>query len=288
MEIKAMIARRRLCPKTGANPTAIGESVRPAGRAIRAATLAMAGGLLAAHPAAATTIVIDALVANYHSTTPDGVFRANDGSLHGAPLVGHLADSGAPPADGYYATIVQFALPTLPAGALVTSATLGFGASVNPAAGDVAFRGYVTPSSGLDPANVYGGTDLGVIRLSATNAFDVSWLIGVDIDALPSGWNAGFSFRQISDSCFVPSISECQALATIGGPDPTLSITYDVAPPPPTVGVPESPTWLVLLAGFSLLGLRMRRRRAPNRPVRSARRAAALGPALGCAGADWS
>ena len=237
-----------------------------------ALALAAASGLCL--PAnATTTITLNALVQGYFSTSPDGPFGFGQNfSGHNDATVGHLRSDVAA-FDGYYAAIMQFALPTLPVNAVVTNATLSFpsllgGLGGGPAAlGDTSLHGFVAPSSTLDPGNIDSGYDLGIVRPTGPVDVDVTWLIGLYLDSLPAGWFAGFSFRQVADDCasaqWRGSCFDILGSQRPDGdlPDPTLSITYDIpAPPPPLGSVPEPASWAMMLVGFASIGGAMRRR----------------------------
>lgn len=228
-------------------------------------------GASAAPASAATTITQNALVQGYYSTSPNGPFGIGQNfSGHGDATVGHLK-SDVEAFDGYYAAIMQFALPTLPADAVVTNATFSFtpyfAFNGSAALGDTSLHGFVTPSSILDPNNLDGGYDLGILRPSGPVNVDVTWLIGLDLDSLPPGWFAGFSFRQVADNCAAAQQPGGYCFDILGSqgagrfPVPTLSITYDIpAPPPPLGSVPEPASWAMMLAGFASIGGVMRRR----------------------------
>lgn len=239
-----------------------------------ALALAAASGLCLSTPAnATTTITLNALVQGYFSTSPDGPFGFGPNfSGHNDATVGHLRSDVAA-FDGYYAAIMQFALPILPADAVVTNATLSFPTEFGgigdgfAALGDTSLHGFVAPSSTLDPGNIDNGYDLGIVRPRGPVDVDVTWLIGLDLDSLPAGWFAGFSLRQVANNC-----ENAQRDGTCfdilgsqrpdsGLPDPTLSITYDIpAPPPPLGSAPEPASWAMMLLGFASIGGAMRRR----------------------------
>ena len=88
-----------------------------------------------------------------------------------------------------------------------------------------------------------------------------------DLDSLPAGWFAGFSFRQVAENCADAQRPGGYCFDFLGSqgpgrfPVPTLSITYDIpAPPPPLGSVPEPASWAMMLVGFASIGGAMRRR----------------------------
>ncbi len=206
----------------------------------------------------------------FWSATPDGGFQWNNAGGDAYPnntqaMAGHLGryDGGscglASPC-GYYAALVQWALPTLPDNAVVTHASLGFTLSggMN---GFIDVSSYTTSSAALDPARIGTGPTAFSLIWDADYAVDVTGLLVADLGAASSGSHVGFAFQHETGSCPSGSVmfDACRAYVGLAFAPPTLTLTYDV----PTVSaVPEPPSSLLMAAGLATLWGATRRRTA--------------------------
>jgi hypothetical protein len=215
-------------------------------------------------PALATTITVNGSTESYHSDSPNGPFAFVTGVYNGSyASVGHIISGLNNPVDGYYASLMQFVLPTIPAKAVVKDVELTFSGLPGDRSGDIMMTVYSTQGTGFDPAKIGSGAKYGVIHPIGEYTLDVTYVIGNQLASLPAGSTAGFSFKQIAENCtFLQSNNTCfNILGSTGGgayPIPTLSITYDEV----TTAVPEPSTWALMMIGFGLVGGAMWRRRS--------------------------
>jgi len=235
--------------------------------AFAAATLAATSSM------ASTTVDEQAQVQGYWSADPGGPWGVNAGNFsgHGTATVGHIKGMANEAFNGYYAALMQFELPVLPANAALESATLSFEAFPYDARsnGPVRWTAIANVSGSLDPADVGAGTDLGLLPLvSGTDVVqhaDVTSLVRSYFNNVGPGTFAEFSFLHAADSgnpayCGYLTCNDLVELGVDAGlPDqyfmhPTLSITYFLhADPPPLTSVPEPPTWLLTVSALGLL-----------------------------------
>ncbi|MBR0688809.1 PEP-CTERM sorting domain-containing protein [Bradyrhizobium manausense] len=223
-------------------------------RFVALAALASCAVVTNAATAAAATIVVNGLTEGYHSSSPNGPFALDPGSFAGASAtVGHIITGNS--IDGYYAALMQFSLPTLPADAVVTNSTLTFSGIGGNRAGDILLTAYATQGTAFDPNKIRGGSTYGVIHVDGQTVMDLTDLIAYELKILPAGSTAGFSFSQAAENCtYVGFNGSCFDIlgssAGNGYPIPTLTISYDVV----TTAVPEPSTWAMMIVGFGLLG----------------------------------
>ncbi len=216
-------------------------------------------------PAKAATITVNGQTASYNSDSPNGPFAYKAHAYNGAyASVGHI-NSGLTNAaiDGYYASLMQFVLPTLPAKAVVKDVELTFGGFPGDRSGDIMMTVYSTQGTGFDPGNIGAGAKYGVIHPIGLYTLDVTYVIANQLADLPAGSTAGFSFKQIAENCtFLQVNNTCfNILGGSAGTNlfiPTLAITYDEV----TTAVPEPSTWAMMMIGFGLVGGAIWRRRS--------------------------
>lgn len=228
------------------------------------------GSLLGAVPAAAMTVVLTPQVWTFRAPNYDGNYQATE-TLFGGPSYGTVGRYGLPgdgpdvqypPTDGDYASTLEFLLPELPEGAVVTSADLRILSTFNQNGGGIEVFAYTAPTTERDPSRLNRGGYLttfnGTLARGQTFApFDVTDIAAFSLENL-AGSYLGFSFRQVDFNC-----RGCRMELGFGNdvnPLPILSITYEI-PDPPVTPVPEPSSWALAIAGFGLTGAALRRRR---------------------------
>jgi hypothetical protein len=157
---------------------------------------------------------------------------------------------------------MDFMVPTLPADAVVTAASLII-ANYETFEGPNVYEvdTYTAPSSIADPARANVRNFVTSFQLQVNpNPFslDVTSAVLTDLSASPHYSDIGFSIRQIADN----SGYDCSArLGESVYEVPELSITYEIQPTPPTTAVPEPSAWAMLFAGVGTVGAAVRSRR---------------------------
>ena len=240
----------------------------------RLALVAALGPLLVCAPATATMVIVD-------PTTESWGLCSLAGNRCGASAETFMIVGGNSQ-QNFSTGAVEYALPTLPQGATLLSASLSIGAYS--LYGETGRQGWRDEALGNVNVASYAGNGLFdsddpfhqervdfTLTHAATRLYDVTSL--VDMYLGTGSTFVGFSFWQspvavcgYGNRCEVSLTGDTTEFAFQFDPanahGPRLSIDFAEAPPPPLSSVPEPAAWLTLLSGAALVGLRKR----PLRP----------------------
>jgi hypothetical protein len=248
-------------------------SIPTSSRQVLVTALVAGATVLCQAPASASTTVtiggeVKAYVARDYSQNYTEV-----SSFPGIAYVGIFTSGRYPEKDGRMAATFDFLAPTLPTSAVVTSAKLIF-KNYETFEGPNVYEvdTYTAPSSIVDPARANVRTPATTFQLYVSAdpfQVDVTSALLANLAASPSYPDIGFSIRQIADNCgasgnFNDGYPGYDCSARFGDTSvyeqPLLSITYDIAsPPPPVSTVPEPANWAMLAVAFGLVGAGRRR-----------------------------
>ncbi len=222
------------------------------------ATLSVAG---LTTPAAATTNSITPQTWAFLDPTFSNNFHLNTTHPYQvtAAIVGELRPTIYQAVNGDYAAILEFALPTLPSGAILTSLSVAV-VAFDGRLGDVQLSTYVAATAAGNPARLFTGkvitNSYKPLRTGTTT--DLTGVYAVSYLKANAGSYLRFSVRETNTHC---GSFDCRPYDSLGSnsdptdyPLPILTLAYNVPPPPPATPVPEPSSQTLMIAGLRLVG----------------------------------